>query len=162
VTVKYAELQDLAQLDLEPIIIKAMEPEEGLGWSFGRACRVADEYRKFLVLCMNDEHNSMVPSAAVDEFWHLHILDTQKYAQDCKRFLGFFLHHFPYFGMRGEEDDRSLQAAWLRTLECYESEFGERASPELWAKSTRCPRCGRRAPLANEARPSFRSMGLNA
>ena len=159
---KHASLRDLAALDLEPIVIKAIDPEEGLGWTFDYARRVADEYRKFLVLCMNDEHNSVVPSSAVDEFWHLHILDTQKYAQDCERFLGFFLHHFPYFGMRGEEDERDLHNAWLKTLESYESEFGGKASPEIWEKSNRCPRCGRRIPSASEARPSFRSVGLNS
>lgn len=38
-------------LNLEPIIIKAMDSVEGYGWDFGFACRGATEYRRFLMLC---------------------------------------------------------------------------------------------------------------
>ena len=155
-------LKQLAKLDLEPVIIKAMDAEEGLGWTFGYACSVAEEYRRFLALCIEDDEDSVVPSSVVDDFWHLHILDTQKYAEDCRRFLGFFLHHFPYFGMRGEEDARNLNTAWLHTLERYESLFGIPPPKSLWLKSNRCPKCGRRAPLCDQARPSFSSLNLNS
>lgn len=38
----------LSELDLEPMIIKAMDSEEGHGWSFAFACQVAKEYADFL------------------------------------------------------------------------------------------------------------------
>ena len=155
------QLENLRDLDLEPIVIKAIDSEEGLGWSFDFACQVADEYRKFLDLALTDEAGgAIVPSSLVDDFWHLHILDTQKYADDCERFLGFFLHHFPYFGMRGEEDAENLQVAWRRTLARYESAFGYSPPSALWPKSNRCPKCGRRSPFAREHRPSFQDAGL--
>ena len=69
----------LTDLDLEPIFIKAMDAEEGHGWTFDFACRVAQEYRRFLVLCLEHPSEPVVPSSLVDDFWHLHILDTQKY-----------------------------------------------------------------------------------
>jgi len=154
-------LQKLAKLDLEPIIIKAMDPDEGLGWSFKHACEVAEEYRKFLALCAGDDENSTVPSSLVDDFWHLHILDTEKYAEDCEQFLGFFLHHFPYFGMRGETDEKNLNTAWQCTLDRYKSTFGGCPPESLWSKSNRCPKCGRRSKLCNDSRPSFSSFGLD-
>jgi hypothetical protein len=39
--------------------------------------------------------------------------------------FGYFLHHFPYFGMRGEQDAADLSAAAARMHAIYEREFGE-------------------------------------
>ena len=161
----------LTDLDLEPIIIKAMDVEEGHGWSLGFACRVADEYRKFLVLCFENPDDPIVPSSFVDDFWHLHILDTQKYMEDCHQYLGYMLHHFPYFGMRSEEDARNLRRAWENTLALYEAAFGKAAPSDLWPKSKRCPNCGRRCrkgdndlinqPVFDERRPRLADIGLS-
>ena len=37
-----------------------------------------------------------------------HILDTRAYSRDCEFLFGRFLHHFPYFGMRGDADRAAL------------------------------------------------------
>lgn len=134
----------LTDLDLEPILIKAMDAEEGHGWTFDFACRVAQEYRRFLVLCLEHPSDPIVPSSLVDDFWHLHILDTQKYIDDCQQCFGSMLHHFPYFGMRGKKDAANLREAWLKTLALYQSTFGMAAPEHLWPHSNRCPNCGRR------------------
>jgi hypothetical protein len=60
----------------------------------------------------------------VDKFWHGHILDTLKYAEDCDVIFGRFLHHFPYFGMRGAEDAANLARAGEVTQRLYLQEFG--------------------------------------
>jgi hypothetical protein len=65
-------------------------------------------------------------------------LDTQKYQEDCERVFGYFLHHFPYFGMRGEEDAENLKHAWAESCALYEKRFGA-IDKELWSTSTRCP-----------------------
>ena len=70
----------LNDLNLEPIIVKAMDAEEGKGWDLTKAKKISEEYRKYLILCLKYPKKSIVPSPLVDEFWHLHILDTQKYA----------------------------------------------------------------------------------
>lgn len=142
----------LNDLDLEPIMVKAMDHEEGLGWALDFTRAVADEYRKYLVMCLEDPEGDVVPSSYVDEFWHLHILDTSKYATDCGTYLGFFLHHFPYFGMRGEEDAKNLADAWTATKHRYSERFGP--VPEVyWPASTRCPNCGKRC---KQSRPGVR------
>jgi len=133
----------IAELDLEPIMVKALDPEEGYGWSLEHTKKVALEYRRFLLLCGLFADEPVVPSSQIDDFWHLHILDTKKYAEDCNVALGFFLHHFPYFGMRGAKDAQDLANAWKRTLGLYEQTFGEPPA-ELWTASNRCPNCGRR------------------
>ncbi len=57
----------------------------------------------------------------------MHILDTRKYAADCETTFGYFLHHFPYLGLRGEEDAQALQAAFLEMQRLTVEEFGEPA-----------------------------------
>lgn len=130
-------------LDFSMLIQKLMDPEEGKGWNRQYCHRVAFEYRRFLALTRHYPDQAIVPSKIVDTFWHAHILDTQAYAPDCQRQFGFFLHHFPYFGMRGPEDAQSLGSAYDDTLELYETHFG--APPaDLWVRSgaARCPNCG--------------------
>jgi len=129
-------------LDLRMIKLKLMDAEEGEGWSAELADLVEGEYRRFLALTRAYPELAIVPSGRVDEFWHGHILDTQKYGPDCERVFGFFLHHFPYFGMRGAEDAQNLTASWKRTLDLYRRHFGD-PPPGMWDSGTRCPKCGR-------------------
>ena len=129
-------------LDLESIMVKAMDKEEGFGWDFEFTQRISNEYRKFLILCLENPGFPVVPSSQIDDFWHLHILDTLKYQEDCNKYLGYFLHHFPYFGMRGEQDEANLKSAWNESCELYKRRFGEQPA-DLWVSSRRCPNCGR-------------------
>ena len=135
-------------LDLDPIKLKLMDPEEGHGWSREYADRMELAYRRFLTLLVKYPDEVIAPTKEVDKFWHGHILDTMKYAEDCQNVFGYFLHHFPYFGMRGEEDAANLKAAAARMHTIYESEFGEQltktsawcyaAKPEAQAHSAWC------------------------
>jgi len=112
-------------LDLDPIKLKLMDPEEGHGWSREYVDRVELAYRRYLTLLVKFPEETIAPSKDVDKFWHGHILDTMKYAEDCESVFGYFLHHFPYFGMRGEEDAVNLRDASERMHSIYEREFGE-------------------------------------
>ncbi len=80
--------------------------------------------------------------AIVDKFWHQHILDTRKYAEDCERIFGFFFHHFPYFGMRGAEDKANLDSCFTETNELFVQEFGA-AMPIEMDGSGSCDSCGK-------------------
>lgn len=133
----------LNDLDLEPIMVKVMDKEEGMGWTLEFTKRVTHEYRKYLVLCKENPDSAVVPSSFVDDFWHFHILDTQKYQEDCEQYFGYFLHHFPYFGMRGKQDEENLNTAWTETCALYEKRFGN-LPVDIWLTSKRCPNCGRR------------------
>lgn len=65
-------------------------------------------YRQFLKLAAKYPHTPAVPSEQVDAFWHAHILDTRRYASDCERIFGYVLHHDPYVGIDGPEDEARL------------------------------------------------------
>lgn len=88
----------MSELDLEPIMVKIMDAEEGLGWSLEFTKRVALEYRKYLILCKENPESAVVPSSFVDDFWHFHILDTLKYQEDCEQHFGYFFITFPISG----------------------------------------------------------------
>ena len=112
------------QLDLDPIKVKLMDSEEGYGWSRALADTVERQYRQFLKLLASHSSESVVPTQHIDKFWHAHILDTHKYAEDCQNIFGRFIHHFPYFGMRGEQDKRNLRSASKRTHAIVAKIFG--------------------------------------
>lgn len=111
-------------LDLGPIKFKLMDANEGYGWTREEADRRELEYKRFLALVAKYPGEAIVPNKEVDRFWHAHILDTMKYAEDCHKVFGYFLHHFPYFGMRDEEDAANLANASEKTQALYRQEFG--------------------------------------
>ncbi|HEY0819955.1 MAG TPA: hypothetical protein VGD46_14320 [Rhizobacter sp.] len=116
----------IAALDLTPIKFKAMRHDDGgYGWTPEQAERMALAYRRYLTLHAKYPDLMLAPDQDVDRFWHLHILDTRKYAADCEAIFGYFLHHYPYFGLRGEDDAKALQSAFATTQALYAQEFGE-------------------------------------
>ena len=139
-TVKKTEKREwiMNNLDLEPIVVKVMDAEKSNGWTSDFTYRVAEEYRHFFLLCLErrqEINHLIVPSKQVDTFWHLHILDTQKYIEDCRNCFGSILHHFPYFGIRGNQDAINLREAYYKTLILYRSKFGMTAPPDIWSHS---------------------------
>ncbi|MDB5936621.1 MAG: hypothetical protein JWQ01_3965 [Massilia sp.] len=115
----------IAALDLNPIKVKLMHKESGEGWSRSYADAVEFEYRRFLHLVKKFPHEHTAPLFDVDVFWHYHILDTMKYATDCDAVFGYFLHHFPYVGLRGEDDLETHHRVGQRMRELYEQTYGE-------------------------------------
>lgn len=115
----------IAALDLDPIKVKLMHKESGEGWTLDQANAVEFEYRRFLYLMKKFPHEQTAPLFDVDTFWHYHILDTMKYAADCEQVFGYFLHHFPYIGLRGEDDVAAHHRVGERMRELYEETFGE-------------------------------------
>uniref|UniRef100_Q46NB4 Putative Uncharacterized conserved protein n=2 Tax=Cupriavidus TaxID=106589 RepID=Q46NB4_CUPPJ len=65
-------------------------------------------YRQFLKMAAKYPGVPAVPSEQVDAFWHAHILDTRRYASDCVNIFGHVLHHDPYVGIDGPEDEARL------------------------------------------------------
>lgn len=100
-------------------------------------CELAErEYRRYLTLKKLYPTTELVPNKLLDEFWHAHILDTVSYHKDCEIVFGSYLHHFPYFGIYGEEDYSNLVRAFNRTKELYEIHFGP--YPEKLDNAARC------------------------
>lgn len=114
-------------LDLGMIKFKATRREDGYGWSDQHADRMEVAYKRYLILHAKYPDMQLAPEQDVDRFWHMHILDTRKYAADCQATFGYFLHHFPYLGLRGEGDEQALQEAFDTMQRLLQQEFGEPA-----------------------------------
>lgn len=113
------------EMDLGPIMFKLMLPEneEGHGWTREKCEQIAVLYRNFMYESVCGT-TLMVPTKDIDAMWHTHILDTEKYRADCRHVFGQFIHHFPYFGMRGEEDKLALQEAFETGRKVFEAKYG--------------------------------------
>ncbi|CAN7614135.1 hypothetical protein LJR230_004442 [Trinickia sp. LjRoot230] len=96
--------QAIDELDFERIKAKLVHRNHGV-LTIDDAARAETGYRQFLKLAAKYPDLPVVPTEAVDEFWHMHILDTQRYASDCERIFGYMIHHDPYLGIDGGEDE---------------------------------------------------------
>lgn len=65
------------------------------GWAPNFAAEIEWEYRAYLYLTEIIHDVRIAPTLDIDELWHAHILDTEKYAQDCNAAFGNFRHHRP-------------------------------------------------------------------
>ena len=119
-----SDFAPIAALDLSPIKTKLMHKESGEGWTLEQANLIETEYRRFLYLMKAFPHVPTAPLEDVDTFWHYHILDTMKYARDCEQAFGYFVHHYPYLGLVGENGMELLQQAGEHMRALYESTFG--------------------------------------
>ena len=121
--------KEISALNLDQIKQKLMHVASGEGWTLEQANAVDVEYRRFLYLMKMFPNEQTSPSVAVDTFWHYHILDTMKYAVDCEQVFGYFLHHYPYVGMVGENASEEHHDSGERMRELYEQTFAISYNP---------------------------------
>lgn len=115
------------------------------GWSVDRAWMAQGEYLRFLTLLQKKPGFMLVPwldaegRDDLDQFWHQHILDTEKYAADCQRLFGRMIHHNPHV-VRGSGDEKE---AVLKTQRLYVRTFnsGTYGSEADTAVVTGCAAC---------------------
>lgn len=116
-------------LDFTMIVLKITCPDPNIAriWDQESAEKVIQYYKNYLWLLRkySEEHPILPPSIDIDEIWHHHILDTYKYHHDCLNIFGQFLHHYPYFGLRGSEDNMELNKTFEITQHLHFKEFGE-------------------------------------
>ena len=123
-------------LDLEPVKLRAMDAELGEGWTREYADSVEVAYKNYLTMLVKypDDAEDIMLSKDVDEFWHTHILQTTKYAGDCEKVFGNFLHHEPHVGERTPADLEKRVVLAAKTRQLYEREFGSAKRADVaWA-----------------------------
>lgn len=117
-------LPEIQQLNFEKIKHK-MGHRDSLGWPLEQIERAENEYKRYLTLIKLNFRKRLVPSKLMDEFWHMHILDTKAYREDCHKVFGDFIDHYPYFGINGEEDKNKLLSEFEQTKNIYKRQFKE-------------------------------------
>ena len=85
----------IRSLNLLPIKEKLMTPRRwgGMGWSLAKANHFEEVYRGFLFVYW--KYDDCAPNETIDDFWHTHVLMTQKYIEDCYFLWGAYAHHNP-------------------------------------------------------------------
>ena len=114
-------LERVAHLDFSMLKQKLGEEK---GWAAEYQNEVEDLYRRFLALNIVYRDRKICPTGPIDDFWHAHILDTRVYEKDCQELFGEYLHHFPYFGMRGPADRADLVTAFDESRALFIRHFG--------------------------------------
>jgi hypothetical protein len=130
-------------LDLEPIVYTLTHPGDGEpAMTLAEADEAVRSYRAFLSLLAAYPDRQLVPTKVIDAVWHAHLLDTSKYATDCQQLFGRFVHHFPYFGLRGADDAAALQAAGADTRrllgELLGTDVAAAVAPVVCSPFTKC------------------------
>jgi len=127
-------------LDLASVKARVMDPELGEGWSHEYANEIEAAYKTYLTMVVkyHEQAEDIPPSEDVDQFWHTHILQTAKYADDYQRVFGTFIHHNPHVGAGTAEVRAHRDALAAKTRGLYEREFGGTEQAQAaWAGSVR-------------------------
>jgi hypothetical protein len=113
-------------LDLEPVKLRVMDAERGEGWTREYADSIEAAYKTYLTMLVKfpDDAEDILLSKDVDELWHAHILHTKKYADDCQKVFGHFLHHDPQPRERSFEAIQKRCALVEKTRRLYQQESG--------------------------------------
>lgn len=110
-------------LDFSKQKAKFYRKDSRLCWSKKRIAVAELQYKCFLYLRL--KYGRMPPTETIDEFWHGHILDTERYISDCNVIFGGYHHHYPYRGLEGPQDRADWRKAFKqKTQKLYKNEFG--------------------------------------
>ncbi|MDC0835240.1 hypothetical protein POG22_19885 [Geitlerinema sp. CS-897] len=97
-----------------------------LGLSRRQALEAVELYEQFWGLMARYPQTRLVPPMIVDRVWHLHILDTRRYRQDCLFLVGEFVDHQP---RRSQPLDEGMGLDL--TMALFEQHFGVAARSKL-------------------------------
>lgn len=158
----------IQEIDLDPIKIKLMHSEDSDALSREDVDKLSDLYRRYLFLAVTNPEKAIVPTKGIDKFWHTHILDTAKYRDDCQKAFGFFLDHFPYFGIRGDDDRQNWERSLQETVDLYQAAFGdEYLNGDMGSLcqgggdcGSACAKCCEqvKSPMHTQVRPTFATL----
>lgn len=111
-----------------------MSPIRGFEYNGSHVDEMECEYKKYLLLRLMHPNQRLPMSKDVDDFWHVHVLNTRSY----QRFInevggGLFIHHAPTIS---ENENMDLMPAYLNgTLVRYAQYFGE-PNPKFWKRQS--------------------------
>lgn len=108
------------------LAVEKLTENNSNGWTTERAEKAVQNYKRYMAITKALGGVQLVPNADIDEIWHMHILDTRAYMADCDRLFGSYLHHYPYFGMLGEENKEQWIQAHNESELLWQELFGEK------------------------------------
>ncbi|NJL97109.1 hypothetical protein HC766_02445 [Candidatus Gracilibacteria bacterium] len=106
-------------------------------WTLEKCDEVENLLKMYLKLAYLYPESGVVPTEEIDGMWHAWILDTTKYMSDCDQIFGYYLHHYPYLGLRGSDDEIALEKSFEQTRALFEEHFGVKLCEDYEASSCR-------------------------
>ncbi len=154
-------------LDLESVKIRVTDPVRGEGWTREHADSIEVAYKTFLTMLVKypEDAEDILLSEDADEFWHTHILQTIKYADDCQNVFGNFLHHAPHIGEFTSADIEKREVQAEKTRRVYEREYGAGQDAAWYGdgiKAETAAASGARIQATNAAASGARIQATNA
>lgn len=118
-----AKWNEIDALDLSSVKTKLGE-QKGWWWRRGdKLNKLEVEYKQFLYLIATNPGKTVVPwTQDLDDMWHVHILDTRKYEEDCKTVFGKTIHHNPHLPVGSTKQKQ----AFNETKEMYKAAFDKK------------------------------------
>jgi len=123
------------------LAIKKLQTENAGGWTEDRAIKAVEGYKRYLAITKALDGFQLVPNADIDEIWHYHLMDTRRYEKDCREIFGGFLHHYPYYGLLDEENEKNWKENQVTSNNIWNELFNE----ELY-ESSYAPNCPQACP----------------
>ncbi len=80
---------------------------------------VESHYRQFLYLAGTSTDTIIPWTQDVDDFWHIHILNTAKYTEDCMNLFGRFINHNPNVPQGTSRHQRAFKTTKTRYRETF-------------------------------------------
>ncbi len=119
-------LEKLKSLNLWLIAAYLTDSKKGCGWTLEQSIRAIGRYKTFLFISFLYPQVLLVPTPEIDRVWHVHILHTRQYHNDCQRVFGRFIHHEPDSELEGKSHPSNFAQAFAQTqalLALYEGYF---------------------------------------
>lgn len=123
-------IQGLLAEDLS-FVVKKLSIQHDVSKEYAEKIRL--EFLRFVAL-RQEYSGTIVPSKAVDMFWHAFILYTEEYTAFCVRHLGTYMHHRPQDHF---DSTAHISVAARRTMEYLEEMF-QYYDSEIWMQSAIC------------------------
>lgn len=108
-------LEKLKSLQLWSIAAYLTDSKKGCGWTLEQALRAIERYKTFLFISFLYPQFLLVPTPEIDRVWHVHILHTRQYCNDCQRLFGRFIHHEPDSELEGKSPQSNFAQAFAQT-----------------------------------------------
>lgn len=120
-----------------------------IGWKMreSKTCSFSDEevelaieeYKRFLILKIDNPNVNFAPTDLMDEVWHFHILDTKRYSTNCHNMFGKFLHHAPSYGPYEQPSkEKELSNSFERMSTLYRERYGHDPITRIGSCSSAC------------------------
>lgn len=110
-------------LDLTRVKKSICLPRErgGEEWTQERADVIEVWYKRWLKLIVTNHGEWLSPSRSIDLMWHIHLLDSVNYFEDCVAIFGHYFHHRLDVG----DTDDSVNPFYDRTNQLFLEKYGE-------------------------------------